>query len=98
MKTIDLAYRTLYAELVQRSLDASFETDFSTAGNFVRVPVKGRDYWYFEETRPEKKRRYVGPAEDPEIASRVAAFREIKGDLKSRRKLVSTLVRDAGLT
>lgn len=98
MKTIDLAYRTLYAELVQRSLDASFETDFSTAGNFVRVPVKGRDYWYFEETRPEKKRRYVGPAEDPEIARRVAAFREIKGDLRSRRKLVSTLVRDAGLT
>ncbi|RWJ98121.1 MAG: hypothetical protein EOR43_25845 [Mesorhizobium sp.] len=98
MKTIDLAYRTLYAELVQRSLDASFETDFSTAGNFVRVPVKGRDYWYFEETRPQKSRRYVGPAEDPEIAKRVAAFKEIKGDLRSRRKLVSTLVRDAGLT
>ena len=97
MKTVDLAYRTLYAELVQRSLDASFETDFSTAGNFVRVPVKGRDYWYFEETRPDKTRRYVGPAEDPEIAKRVAAFREIKHDLRSRRKLVSTLVRDAGL-
>ncbi|RRH94793.1 hypothetical protein EH240_26255 [Mesorhizobium tamadayense] len=98
MKAIDLAYRTLYAELVQRSLDASFETDFSTAGNFVRVPVKGRDYWYFEETRPQKSRRYVGPAEDPEIAKRVAAFKDIKSDLRSRRKLVSTLVRDAGLT
>ncbi|AZO47907.1 MAG: hypothetical protein EOS54_11015 [Mesorhizobium sp.] len=98
MKTIDLAYRTMYAELVQRSLDASFETDFSTAGNFVRVPVKGRDYWYFEETRPTKTRRYVGPAEDPEIAKRVAAFKEIKSDLRSRRKLVSSLVRDAGLT
>jgi len=98
MKTIDLAYRTLYAELVQRSLDASFETDFSTAGNFVRVPVKGRDYWYFEETRPEKSRRYVGPAEDPEIAKRVAAFTEIKEDLRGRRRLVSTLMRDAGLT
>ncbi|UCI06405.1 GSU2403 family nucleotidyltransferase fold protein [Mesorhizobium sp. B1-1-8] len=98
MKTIDLAYRTLYAELVQRSLDASFESDFSTAGNFVRVPVKGRDYWYFEETRPVKTRRYVGPAEDPEIAKRVAAFKQIKGDLRSRRKLVATLVRDAGLT
>jgi hypothetical protein len=98
MKTIDLTYRTVYAELVQRSLDASFETDFSTAGNFVRVPVKGRDYWYFEETRPEKTRRYVGPAADPEIATRVATFREIKDDLRSRRKLVSTLVRDAGLS
>ena len=98
MKTIDLAYRTIFAELVQRSLDASFETDFSTAGNFVRVPVKGRDYWYFEETRPNKTRRYVGPAEDPDIAKRVAAFKEIKSDLRSRRKLVSSLVRDASLT
>ncbi|MDF3212617.1 hypothetical protein EN962_33180 [Mesorhizobium sp. M7A.F.Ca.CA.001.09.2.1] len=97
MKSIDIAYRTLFAELVQRSLDASFQTDFSTAGNFVRVPVKGRDYWYFEETRPKTTRRYVGPADDPEIAKRVAAFREIKSDLKSRRKLVSTLVREAGL-
>ncbi|MER9584924.1 GSU2403 family nucleotidyltransferase fold protein [Mesorhizobium sp. M0276] len=98
MKTVDLVYRTMYAELVQRCLDASFETDFSTAGNFVRVPVKGRDYWYFEETRPKKTRKYVGPSDDPEIAKRVETFQEIKEDLRSRRKLVSTLTREAGLT
>lgn len=97
MKTIDLVYRTMFAELVQRSLDASFETDFSATGNFVRVPVKGRDYWYFEETQPNKTRKYVGPADDPEIAGRVAAFKEIKDDLRGRRKLVSTLTREAGL-
>lgn len=97
MKTIDLVYRTMFAELVQRSLDASFETDFPSSGNFVRVPVKGRDYWYFEETRPEKTRKYVGPADDPEIAGRVQTFRQIKADLRSRRKLVSTLIREAGL-
>ncbi|MBZ9798740.1 GSU2403 family nucleotidyltransferase fold protein [Mesorhizobium sp. ES1-4] len=98
MRTVDLAYRTMFAELVQRSLDASFESDFPTTGNFVRVPVKERIYWYFEETQPKKTRRYVGPADDPEIAKRVGAFREIKDDLRSRRKLVSTLVREAGLT
>ncbi|TPM25299.1 GSU2403 family nucleotidyltransferase fold protein [Mesorhizobium sp. B2-3-5] len=98
MRTVDLVYRTMYAELVQRCLDASFETDFSTAGNFVRVPVKGRDYWYFEETQPKKTRKYVGPSDDPEIAKRVEAFQEIKEDLRSRRKLVSTLTREAGLT
>ncbi|MBZ9894403.1 MULTISPECIES: GSU2403 family nucleotidyltransferase fold protein [unclassified Mesorhizobium] len=98
MKTVDLVYRTMYAELVQRCLGASFETDFSTAGNFVRVPVKGRDYWYFEETQPKKTRKYVGPSDDPEIAKRVAAFQEIKEDLRGRRKLVSTLTRQAGLT
>ncbi len=95
MKTIDLVYRTMYAELTQRSLDASFESDFPTAGNFVRVPVKGKDYWYFEETQPKKTRKYVGPAEDAEIAKRVQDFREIKDDLRSRRKLVSTLTREA---
>lgn len=98
MNTVDLVYRTMFAELVQRSLDASFETDFSTAGNFVRVPVKGRDYWYFEQTQPEKARKYVGPSDDPKVAKRVEAFQEIKEDLRSRRKLVSTLTREARLT
>ncbi|WP_165790785.1 nucleotidyltransferase family protein [Pleomorphomonas carboxyditropha] len=97
MKTIDLVYRTMFAELAQRSLDASFEIDFPTTGNFVRVPVKDRDYWYFEQTQPNKTRKYVGPANDSEIASRVAAFKEIKEDLRGRRKLVSTLTRQAGL-
>src|SRR3546814_203836 len=87
----------MFAELAQRSLDASFTTDFSTSGNFVRVPVKGRNYWYCEETQPSKKRKYVGPASDPEIADRVAAFTAIKDDLRARRKLVSTLTREAGL-
>lgn len=98
MKTVDLVYRTMFAELVQRSLDASFETDFPTSGNFVRVPVKGRDYWYFEETKPKKTRKYVGPADDPDIAERVEAFRQIKEHFRGRRKLVSTLTREAGLT
>lgn len=48
MKEIDLAYRTMFAELGQRSLDGTFETDFSVAGRFVTVPVKGRSYWYFD--------------------------------------------------
>jgi len=98
MKEIDLVYRTMFAELGQRCLDVAFETQFSTAGNFVRVPVKGRDYWYFEETQPKKTRKYIGAADDPEIGKRVEDFQRIKDDLRSRRKLVSTLIREAGLT
>ena len=98
MKEIDLAYRTLFAELSQRSLDAAFQSDFPLDGRFVTVPVKGRSYWYFDQRQGEKVvRRYVGPHSDPEIAKRVEAFREIKDDLKARRKLVSTLTREAGL-
>jgi hypothetical protein len=99
MKELDLVYRTIYAELLQRSLDVAFQNDFAAAsGNFVAVPVKGKQYWYFDETTEgATKRRYVGPADDPEISKRVADFKLIKTDLRARRKLVSTLIREAGL-
>lgn len=95
MKVLDLIYSTMLAELGQRSLDGAFATDFPLDGNFVSVPVKERDYWYFDQ--PGQKRRYVGPAGDPEISSRVKDFQAIKDDIRSRRKLVSTLTRDAYL-
>lgn len=96
MKQVDLVYRTMYAELVQRSLDASFDADFPITGNFVSVPVKGRKYWYFDDSRAG--RRYVGPADDAEIDRRVTAFRRVKEDFRGRRKLVSTLTREARLS
>jgi hypothetical protein len=95
MNPIDITYRTLYAELEQRSLDASFDAAFPPTGNFVRVPVKGRDYWYFEDRHAEKKRRYVGPAADPAISRRVEEFGRSKEQFRGRRRLVSTLVREA---
>jgi len=97
VKELDLVYRTMFAELDQRSLDGSFETAFPITGNFVKIPVKERDYWYFNDPQAEKKRSYVGPAEDPEITRRVEEFQRVKNDFKSRRKLVSTLTREAGL-
>lgn len=98
LKHLDLVYRTLFSELAQRCLDASFQSDYPPNANFVTVPVKGRNYWYIDITENgERKRRYVGPQNDPEITRRVEAFRDLKADLKGRRKLVSTLVREAGL-
>ena len=98
MKEIDLVYRTMFAELSQRCMDASFQSDFPIEGRFVTVPVKGRAYWYFDlPHRDMTKRRYVGPHGDVEITRRVEAFKEIKDNLKARRKLVSTLTREAGL-
>lgn len=99
-KEIDLVYRTMLAELGQRCLDAEFDRDFPESGRFREVPVKGRNYWYFEDRQePGGKpvRRYVGPDADPEIAKRVAAFQIVKDNYKARRKLVSTLTREAGL-
>jgi len=99
LKQIDLIYRTMIAELGQRLLDASFMADFPTDGRFVAVTVKQRRYWYFDQPDGAggQSRRYVGPADDLEITRRVDEFRSIKDDAKARRKLVSTLTRDAGL-
>lgn len=98
MKQLDLVYRTMFAELEQRSLDAHFQQEFPLEGRFVSVPVKGRNYWYFDRPETDRvKRVYVGPEDDQDITGRVNAFKEVKDDLRARRKLVSTLTREAGL-
>ncbi len=99
MKQIDLIFRTMVAELGQRLLDASFTAEYPLDGRFVPVTVKDRKYWYFDTPSEDggKNRRYVGPVDDIEINRRVENFKFIKDDVKARRKLVSTLVREAGL-
>lgn len=98
MKTIDLVYQTMFADLGQRTLDAAFTSDFSPDGLFVKQVSKSREFWYFQSKIDGKHvRKYVGPCSDDEINARVASFNELKNSLKSRRKLVSTLIRNAYL-
>ncbi len=94
MKTLDLMFQTMLAELSQRSLDAAFTTDFPLSGRFVKNVSKGREFWYFADG---DQRRYVGKKDDSEINKRVEEFSALKDDFKARRKLVSTLTREAGL-
>lgn len=96
LKEIELIYRTAFAELVQKSMDGQFKADFPLDGRFVKVPVKGRNYWYFDH--PAAKRRYVGPEDDMEITRRVNEHKDIKDDLRERRRLVSMLLRSGGMS
>lgn len=99
---LDMVYTTMGAELLERALDAQFDLDFDEAGSFKKRTVKERDYWYYkpsargrgDDVLPEK---YVGPADDPEIAKRVERFRQVKDDYQARRKIVATLAREARL-
>ncbi len=99
MKQIDMMYQTMLAELGQRSIDAAWAADFPPDGRFTPVTVKERRYWYFD--RPDgaggRIRRYVGPADDPEIAARVERFKAEKDDLRARRRMVSSLTREGGM-
>nr|WP_316655527.1 GSU2403 family nucleotidyltransferase fold protein [uncultured Gellertiella sp.] len=99
MKSIDLMYQTMLAELGQRSLDAAWTADFPPEGRFTPASIKGRRYWYFDvpDGHGGTKRRYVGPADDPDIAQRVAHHQRDKDDLRARRRLVNTLTREGGM-
>lgn len=101
MQPIGHTFQTLYSELAQRALDARFATDFPADGRFVSVAVKERKYWYFDtppaDKGPRQKRVYVGPADDDEISKRVEAFKDLKADVRARRKIVATLTREAYL-
>jgi hypothetical protein len=97
---LDITFQTLYSELVQRSLDESFTSEFSSEGRFVAVEVKDKKYWYFDTPKPDggaQDRRYVGPVDDQEITKRVEAFKDLKADIRGRRRIVSTLTREAYL-
>jgi hypothetical protein len=98
MQIIDHTYQTLYSELGQRSLDESFVAEFAPKGRFITQESRGRRYWYFDEEQDgQKKRLYVGPVDDPEITKRVETFKNLKADIRARRHIVSTLVREARL-
>jgi len=99
MRTLDHMYQLMVSELAQRSLDDAFVSEYPSSGRFVLVEVKGRKYWYFDTPKEGggQNRKYAGAADDPEITKRVETFKDLKADIRSRRKLVSTLVREAYL-
>jgi hypothetical protein len=99
MKSVDLMYQTMLAELGQRSLDAAWTADFPPEGRFTPANIKGRKYWYFDipDGHGGTTRRYVGPADDPDIAQRVANHKRDKDDLRGRRRMVNSLTREGGM-
>lgn len=92
MKDVDLAAQTMFAELLQRALDAEFDRDFPEKGSFVRKRSKGRLYWHYQWREGTRTRnRYVGPASDESIADRVRRFGTMKSGFKRRQTLVHAL-------
>jgi hypothetical protein len=98
-RILDIAYTTITAELLERALDAQFDIDFDEAGTFKTRKVKEREYWYYRpsEKVSDQREKYVGRTDDPQITERIENFANIKNDYQSRRKIVSTLIRDARL-
>ena len=91
-----LTTQTLYAELLDRCTTGSFEAEFPLNGSFVRVRVKDRNYWYFQQgTRDasgKQPRKYVGP-DTPEVEQLIANHGHAKNDYRERRHLAASLRR-----
>lgn len=92
MHDFDLATQTMFAELLQRSLDAEFDDMFDVRGTFRRKKSKDRFYWHHQLRVGEKVvSRYVGPVTDKSITDRVNRFTQIKSDYKRRQEMVRAL-------
>lgn len=92
MEELDLAAQTLFAEILQRSLDAEFDAEYRENGTFTRKESKGREYWHFQWREGDKVRnKYVGPVSDASITDRVKRFSRLKASFKRRQTLVRAL-------
>ncbi len=62
MDTLSLATQTMFAELLQRCLDAEFDETYQERGNFRRRRKGNRFYWYFQwDAQGRKHERYARP-------------------------------------
>jgi len=95
-KTASLMTQTAYADLLDRCTTAAFDTEFLPSGSFVRVTVKERDYWYFQQGARDasgrQPRKYVGP-DSPNLRNRIHDHKQTKDDYRERRHLIATLRR-----
>src|SRR5260370_41794421 len=79
MKEIDLATQTMFAELLQRTLDAEFDAEFPEKGSFKRKKSKDRFYWHYQWRAGEKNlHKYVGPGRGPHHTPPIERFDALK--------------------
>src|SRR5437867_4495072 len=83
----------MFAELLQRTLDAEFDAEFSEKGSFKRKKSKGRLYWHYQWRKGDKVlSKYVGPVTDSSITDRIERFDKIKSSFKRRQTLIRALI------
>lgn len=93
MHDLSLASQTLFAELLQRCLDAEFDDMYDERGTFRKKRSKGRLYWHHQQKiHGRVVSKYVGPVTDKSISDRVQRFADIKSDFKERQEMVRALV------
>ena len=100
MKQFSNIDQVMFSDLVQKATDAEFDENFPENGTFLKQKRANREYYYYKayETSggqgPTKTAlKYVGPADNPEIAKRAQAFQRTKIGYRARRELAAKLRR-----
>ncbi len=94
---IPLMLQTVYADLLDRAAASAFAEAFPADGAFVAKALRGRRYWYFQDSKANGRgQRYVGP-ETPGLLDRIAAHKAARGYQRDQRSLVAMLVRSGNL-
>jgi hypothetical protein len=100
MKELSRIDQVIFSDLVQKAFDAEFDQNFPENGTFLKQKRSGREYYYYKGYEPtggagptKTSLKYVGPADDPEIAHRAEAFERIKTGYRVRRDLAARLRR-----
>jgi hypothetical protein len=89
MKRLPLSIQTLYADLLQ-----SVTFSPTIPGSLSKQTIRGRTYLYATERHGAKRlRRYLGPADDPNVVEQAEIIRLAAEEAKVRRKTVSMLKR-----
>jgi hypothetical protein len=93
VQEIGMAAQTMFAELIQQTLDAEFDDSYDERGNFVRKKVDGPLYWYYQrKVNGKLKQTYVGPVKDDAVNQRVKNFNDLKSNFKRRRQIIRALM------
>ncbi len=94
MKRLPLTLHTIYADLLDKLLDAAVADHGKQDGSFVPKTIKGRVYWYHKRrTAPgQYVQAYVGP-ETPELLARIQDHRQLAAADRTRREMVRALTR-----
>jgi hypothetical protein len=100
MKQFSSLDQMMFSDLVQKAFDADFDENFPENGTFLKQKRGNRDYYYYKaydtssgDGPTKTKLKYVGPADDPEIAKRVGAFQRSKTGYRTRREIAAKLRR-----
>lgn len=103
VRPLSLAQHTLYADLLEQGADDLFDPEMPENGSILVRPNRAgapTDHAYYQGYRPaagdadrgQRYARYLGRANDPDVAARIARFQRVKAVRSERATTVRALI------